>query len=563
MKTKYRTKYLGLVSGLLVIVAAAMSPADAPAQMYRNGQGGMGGGSGTGTTALSTFETADFSGSGNCAFCHSSLTDSAGNDVSIDAQWRSSMMANSAKDPLWKAKISSEINRHPALKSVIEEKCTRCHMGMARYQAITDGAEVSVTGNGFLDPVNPLNEAAMDGVSCTLCHQIQAADLGRPESFTGQYAIDTTTSAPNRAIFGPYSRPVANPMRMHSGFTPVSGPQISDSALCGSCHTLYTPTVDGGSKVIGEFPEQTTYLEWEHALRGGGAGTCQECHVPPANGSVVISNRPWWLSPREPFGRHEFSGGNVFMGGLMKNNASALGITADAVHLDATISRTRAMLRNAASLSIASSLSRGVLDVTLQVSNRTGHKVPSGIPTRRAWLHVTVKDAAGKIIFESGKPQADGSIAGNDADILRSTYEPHYDLITSPDQVQIYESVMLDSDNAVTYTLLRAARYAKDNRLLPAGFDPAAASNDIAVQGGAAADGNFTAAGDRVAYRIDASGAQGALTVTAELLFQAVAYPFVEDLRQDVTDLVTGFLAMYDAEPKTPEVVAAVQTTVQ
>jgi hypothetical protein len=41
-------------------------------------------------------------------------------------------------------------------------------------------------------------------------------------------------------------------------------------------------------------------------------------------------------------------------------------------------------------------------------------------------------------------------------------YEPHYDVITKPGQVQIYEGIMLNTDNEVTYTLLRAAKYVKD-----------------------------------------------------------------------------------------------------
>ena len=40
---------------------------------------------GVAQTTLTTFETDDFSGSGICAMCHSSLTDEAGNDVSNDA----------------------------------------------------------------------------------------------------------------------------------------------------------------------------------------------------------------------------------------------------------------------------------------------------------------------------------------------------------------------------------------------------------------------------------------------------------------------------------------------
>ncbi|MGC8781083.1 MAG: hypothetical protein ACP5UQ_09485, partial [Anaerolineae bacterium] len=81
----------------------------------------------------------------------------------------------------------------------------------------------------------------------------------------------------------------------------------------------------------------------------------------------------------------------------------------------------------------------------------------------------------------SGKPDPDGTIAGNDADADPLKFEPHYDLITAADQVQIYEPIMGDHEGKVTYTLLRAARYLKDNRLLPAGADKAKLPADIAV----------------------------------------------------------------------------------
>ena len=40
-------------------------------------------------------------------------------------------------------------------------------------------------------------------------------------------------------------------------------------------------------------------------------------------------------------------------------------------------------------------------------------------------------------------------------------------MITDQGQVQIYESLMRDTDGNITYTLLRASTYSKDNRLLP------------------------------------------------------------------------------------------------
>jgi hypothetical protein len=523
---------------------------------------GPGQGAGMVATTLTTFETDDFSGSGICALCHSRLTDEAGNDVSNDAQWRSTLMANAAKDPLWQAKISSEVDRNPHVQDVIEEKCSRCHMGMARYQAITNGTPVGVLDLGFLDPNHYLHEAAMDGVSCTLCHQVQPDTLGTQASFTGKYLIDTATFPPNRLIFGPYGQPRQNPMQNNAGFLPMPGTQIADSAHCGSCHTLYTPALDENGDLIGyEFPEQTTYLEWEHS---GVLETCQDCHLPKAVGSVVISNRPPTLAARSPFWQHHYVGGNSFMVNLLKANAATLGVTADDVHFDGTISRTLTQLgQDTAVLTASASRTGDALSVTVDVENLAGHKLPSGLPSRRCWLHVVVTDNKQNVIFESGKLLTDGRIAGNDAeDANPSTYEFHHKTITSEDQVQIYEPIMLTYEGDVTYTLLRAYSYAKDNRLLPAGFDKVNAHGDIAVYGMAFGDADFTGGSDRVAYEITAAGATGRLTVAVELLYQTLSYPFVADLANTDTDLVNNFMGLYNPADNVPVMLDGVQITV-
>ena len=525
-------------------------------------QFGPGPGGGMAGTTLTTFETEDFSGSGICALCHSSLTDQAGNDVSNDAQWRSTMMANAAKDPLWQAKISAEVALNPHVQEVIEDKCSRCHMGMARYQAITNGTAVGVLDQGFLDPAHSLHEAAMDGVSCTLCHQIQPDALGSPDSFTGKYVIDTATFPPNRLIFGPYDQPVGNPMQRNSGFQPTPGVQLTDSAHCGSCHTLYTPALDkDGNDLHYEFPEQTTYLEWEHS---GFLKSCQDCHLPDAVGSVVISNRPRRLGARTPFGEHHYVGGNSFMVNLLKANGDVLGVTADANHFDDTIARTLIQLeQNTAKLTAHASRTADNLLVTVDVENLSGHKLPSGLPSRRCWLHVVVTDANQNVIFESGKPLADGRIEGNDAeDADPATYEFHHNTITSPDQVQIYEPVMHTYESEVTYTLLRAFSYAKDNRLLPAGFNKVTASEDIAVRGKAFDDGDFTGGTDQVSYDIDVAGANGRLSITVELLYQTLSYPFITDLAKTNTELVNRFMGLYDPADNIPEVLDMAQISV-
>jgi hypothetical protein len=123
---------------------------------------------------------------------------------------------------------------------------------------------------------------------------------------------------------------------------------------------------------------------------------------------------------------------------------------------------------------------------------------------------------------------------------------------------------MRNTDNEVTYTLLRAAKFAKDNRLLPSGFNKSAVPPEIAVFGQALADENFTGGSDQVTYRVNTSGHSGPFTVTARLLFTAVSYPFVKDLEKDQElSEVNRFMQFYRYADKLPQEVTAIQTTVQ
>jgi hypothetical protein len=530
---------------------------------------------------LAIFETENFIGSSRCAVCHELLVDSEGSDMSIPGHWRSTMMANAARDPLWQAKVSSEVKRNPALKKVIEEKCATCHMPLAWTQAYKQGNDRLIFDNGFSSPQNDLHAAAMDGVSCSLCHQIQDENLAREESFSGKFVIDTGKKAPEREIFGPYKDPVQKTMQQSVGYTPVFGSQTNDSALCATCHTLFTPFVDGQGNVAGEFPEQTPYLEWKYSDFGvnaesrydigenpGQGKICQECHMPhsEAGGVKIARWAPPETEPKDHFSQHHFVGGNVFMLNILEDNIGSLQISASTDKIQDTIERTMLQLQTeTARLSLVALKHRSnEITAELKVNNLVGHKFPSGIPTRRTWIHLMVEDASGQMVFESGKPLADGRIEGNDADNYILSYEEHYDEITQPGQVQIYEGVMLNTDNQVTYTLLRAAKYAKDNRLLPNGFDKTAVPADIGVAGRALSDEDFIGGSDRVTYRIDTSEYRGPYTMTARLLYTPVSYPFVKDLAKD-KDLpeVNRFMYLYNKADKMPQEVAAIQTTVQ
>ncbi len=125
---------------------------------------------------------------------------------------------------------------------------------------------------------------------------------------------------------------------------------------------------------------------------------------------------------------------------------------------------------------------------------------------------------------------ADGSIAGNDNDEDPDKFEPHWREIHDTSQVEIFEPILGDADGKVTTGLLHAARYLKDNRLLPRGFDKATAGDDIHVVGDAAHDPGFTAGGATIRYVMPTSGASGPLHVEAELLYQPIGYRWAHNL---------------------------------
>jgi hypothetical protein len=253
--------------------------------------------------------------------------------------------------------------------------------------------------------------------------------------------------------------------------------------------------------------------------------------------------------PRPRVSQHTFLGANAFMLRILNRYRGELGVTALPQELDAAVAETQRYLGSkAAELAIvAAQRTDDRLHLEIEIASTTGHKLPTAYPSRRAWLHVVVTDGEGDVVFESGALRANGSIVGNDSDADAARFEPHYAEITSGDQVQIYESVMVDRADAVTTGLLRGVRYAKDNRLLPRGFEKSTAAADVAVHGEAATDADFVAGGDRVRYRVSlGAAARAPLRVVVELNYQSIGYRWADNLRGYDADETRRFVRFYD-----------------
>jgi hypothetical protein len=500
-----------------------------------------------------------FTASGGCVSCHNNLENDTGGTVSLGEEWRATILANSARDPYWQASVRREVSTYPDLAETIEALCAKCHMPMASVNLSVAGETVRILGEGgLLDPENENHHFAMDGVSCALCHQLRPPGESDGPTYNGDYTLDTFLQRPERPVYGPFTidQLQTTIMASASGFVPVQGLHVSNAEFCATCHVLYTPVVSGGGLSEDEFPEQMTYLEFYYSDYRNST-TCQACHMPDAGAGVRLSTTSDVL--RSPFSRHTFVGSNVYMLRMLQAFADELAVTASqGLFQDAIENNTAYMAEEAATIEFEDAYLLGrQLTADVLITNLAGHKFPTGFPSRRLWLHFVVQDANGQVVFESGGFNPDGSIIGNANDEDPSLYEPHYRAIVQEDQVQIYESIIGTAEFQVTTDLLRAARYIKDNRLLPDGFEKAAPYEDIAVRGEAREDENFLGGSDRVQYIVTLPEGSGPYTVTIELLYQSISYRWVQDMREYAGPEIERFLSYYDAVPNTPVVVAS------
>jgi hypothetical protein len=230
--------------------------------------------------------------------------------------------------------------------------------------------------------------------------------------------------------------------------------------------------------------------------------------------------------------RHVFVGADFVMTDMFSNHRDDLAVEALPEELAAATAQTRKFLQTQAAKVSIQNFDRtlGKLSIDVIAQNLSGHKLPTAYPSRRAWLHVKVTDEDGNVVFESGKLRADGSIVGNANDEDPREFEQHYREITKPDEVEIFEPILVDGDDKVTTGLLSARKYIKDNRLLPAGFDKTTADANIKVVGDAADDPGFTDRGSEVRYVVPTGNTVGRLTVVAELWYQPIGYRWAHNL---------------------------------
>jgi len=441
-------------------------------------------------------------------------------------------------------------------------------------------------------------------------------------TFTGSFLLGDPGE-----LYGPFEEPKTQPMDHSLGIQPVHNPSIRSSELCGSCHTVHLPVMaKGNPKPVAYTYEQTTYPEWAFsAYRTGetpqgslpeGAGelaeSCQSCHMPSRDtdgkpyrskiaGIQERTNYPqveYGLGAEEidlevrgnekdgGFARHTLVGLNVFFVKMAQQFPDVLGIrTQDPMlvskGLDPLLFTEQAMLdqaaRDTATVKVAEvRTDGGTLTAKVHVESRVGHKFPSGVGFRRAFLEVSVLDESGDVLWASGRTDSSGVIVDADGEPIAGElwwnddcsqrlgpgeypHQPHYTEIDRQDQAQIYQELVtapppgvrnpecgveVEPRGPFTTSFLSICGHVKDNRILPHGFlpleqriaiaDALGAGEDLAKDAGPKAVGNdpdyVRGGGDSLLYRVALTELSGSpSSVKAVLYYQAIPPFYLQD----------------------------------
>jgi hypothetical protein len=542
-----------------------------------------------------------FATSDQCSGCHDATEDEQWNpnmmttdpvtkerlNYSVNGEWQASMMGLSGRDPMFHAQLEAEEIRIPVLRkdNFASNLCYRCHgaMGQKQLEHNSDGKRTFAHDLVYQYSQDPDKNShgdlqygalARDGISCTVCHHIDVKDPSKPlppEQFTGQFLLTQS-----QTINGPFESPLLKPMDHALTYKPQHSNIVTSSTLCGTCHSVKLPVLNLKGEPVGpERFEQATYLEWlnsiyqnEHApVDFSTTRTCQGCHMPNRmNGSPIafrIANiedagypmttdrlpaADITMQTRQPFARHTLIGINQFVMNMFTQFSTILGnykndplAPGDSLPpLQTAINSSWDLAQNQTARVTITDLTKAsdALTVGINIKNLAGHKFPSGVGFRRAFIEVDVLDANGKVLWASGRTNDTGVIIGADGKPLITEfydarhgngakpqkYQPHYQTITSPDQVQIYEEVEIDPEGFVTSSFFSRFKTLKDNRLMPVGWsrnglyahetEPEGTNGDPMYENGSGADS--------IVYKIPMTSAlQNAASVTVKLHYQA------------------------------------------
>jgi hypothetical protein len=515
-------------------------------------------------------------------------TDGKPVNLSQYGEWRYSMMGLAGRDPVFFAQLDTESTLHKHLvgkpdgSAFVQDLCLRCHGVMGQRQFHIDHPEPDklFTRKILQDPKSRYGALAREGVSCDACHHISDQTLFMPQFYTGQFVL-----GPPGELYGPYltSDVIPVPMQNAIGATPMFGRNVSSVSFCASCHTIELPVFDrNGRQVLDqngkpktEF-EQTTVFEWFNSKffrPPNPVVSCQNCHMPanyrgadlafkianiedntfprvPETGpSTRLPDAMLTMPERTPYGRHQLNGINLFVLEMFAQFRKDLGLFKVDPNLPSSIRDQISSQKTAiaegvlqaqtatAKVTITSlSTDMTTLTANVNVENLAGHKFPTGVSFRRAFVNFQVLDATGNVLWASGNTNKDGVIVDNSGAPLKTEFfsstqqkfQPHFwtnSPITSDKQVQIYEELVIDPQGHLTTSFLSADHAVKDNRIEADGRTVGGPFDEFIVPVGTGDDPSYqgTCGCSMLTYAIPLAQIPGApAAVQATIYYQSI-----------------------------------------
>jgi hypothetical protein len=465
-----------------------------------------------------------------CVTCH------GGYDTGAEPwhAWLGSMMAQAMRDPHYLATLAIAEQDAPGAGDL----CLRCHTPGGWAEGRSDD-----TGGGLI------NAKDRHGVQCDFCHRlvdpvyregvspVQDLDILAalttvpPGAANGQFVLD-----PDPMRRGPYADAIASHEFLESPF------HLS-ADLCGTCHDVSNPVFeqDGDPAVYvpgpldaphsdGDrrhmFPVERTFSEWQlsdYADGGvyapqfagnkpdGVVSTCQDCHMADVRGAGANEAG---APTRDDLALHDLTGGNHWVPDILPTFYPD---EVDVAALQDGKARAVAMLQLAATLDASLTMNGGAPELSVTVTNETGHKLPSGYPEgRRMWINVRAFDTGGATVYES------------------CAYDPATGVLTHDADARIYEvkpglshrlAGALGAEPGPSFHFALGDTIWFDNRIPPRGFDNAAfTAAQCAPAGHAYADGQHH---DLAVYGLPAA----AVRAEVALYYQSTSKEYVEFLR--------------------------------
>ena len=493
-----------------------------------------------------------------CDNCH------GGYDKSVEPafNWRGSMMAQAARDPLYLACLAVANQDAPESGDL----CIRCHA--------PDGW---LSGRSTPTDGSALNSGDREGVQCDFCHKLvkptplgvnpypNDADYTNGTYDSDQSYLATLSQIPPQSGNGMYIAHSSNAKRgpfvdaqaKHKMFY---SPFHKEAELCATCHDVSNPAfkkVDDGSgnfryvpNALGApsesfitydmFPVERTYSEWKMSSYNSPEGissevfggnkqnvsTCQDCHMKDVSGYAANKRG---IPYRHDLPLHDMTGGNTFVPGLV---AQLYPDEVDQEALLAGVERAKYMLKNAASMEVE--MSNDKTTATVTIVNETGHKLPSGYPEgRRIWVNFKAFNSSGDIVFESGAYDENTGVLNKEG---AKIYEIE---LSMTDEVAAVAGEGYEA-NTESFHFVLNNQVLKDNRIPPRGFTN---ENFKAIQSPPVnytyEDGQYW---DTTVYTIPVEIASVIDHVNVRLLYQTVSKEYVEFLRDENTTNDAGQL---------------------